>query len=549
MSKCIEKLPHSCGTSDALQVFMNEKGEYNGFCFACSTYIDNPYPDGTVLNRSVSRKESSANAREVLEQISNYPILPIKHRHLEQESIEYFGVKTAVSEEDGTTPTAYFFPFLNEKEELIACKVKTPDKSVFWIGEAKKALPFGWHQALISNARNLFVTEGEEDAIALWQALKHKQKGTQWEHLTPAVISVKNGSAGAAKEISALLSSIRHNFRELVICFDMDDPGKEAAQKVLQIIPTARVVSMPEKDANECVIKGRTLALANAALFKATTPKNTRIIWASDLYDAARQPAEYGLSWPWEGMSELTRGIRPGETTYIGAGVKMGKGEVRNTLIAHLIVNHDLKVFVASPEEVNKKTIKLVLGKVAGRHFHDPNKEFDFEAYDKAAKLIGNNLGLLDVYQHLGWDTLKLDIQQAATEGVKAFFIDPITNLTNHASPGEANTLLQGFAQDLAAMSKDLDLITFLFCHLKAPDSGQSHERGGEVLSHQFAGSRAMMRSCNYMMGIEGNKNPELPIEERNVRKLVILEDREFGSSGYIRLYWDHNTGLFTEID
>ena len=51
------------------------------------------------------------------------------------------------------------------------------------------------------------------------------------------------------------------------------------------------------------------------------------------------------------------------------------------------------------------------------------------------------------------------------------------------------------------------------------------------------------------MIGIEGNKDPDLPDEERNIRHLVILEDREFGASARISLYWNKNNGLFTEIE
>ena len=71
---------------------------------------------------------------------------------------------------------------------------------------------------------------------------------------------------------------------------------------------------------------------------------------------------------------------------------------------------------------------------------------------------------------------------------------------------------------------------------------------GVRFYSNQFAGSRAMMRSCNYMIGLEGNKDPLLPIEQRNVRKLVMLEDREFGEVGSVPLYWDYKTSLFNEI-
>ena len=44
MSSCIEKLAHECGTSDALQVFEDD-GTFTGYCFACDTYVPDPYGD------------------------------------------------------------------------------------------------------------------------------------------------------------------------------------------------------------------------------------------------------------------------------------------------------------------------------------------------------------------------------------------------------------------------------------------------------------------------------------------------------------------------
>ena len=157
-------------------------------------------------------------------------------------------------------------------------------------------------------------------------------------------------------------------------------------------------------------------------------------------------------------------------------------------------------------------------------------------------------LFLINLYQHLGWETLKADIRAAASDGCKAIFIDPITNLTNGMEAASANVKLQEITQELSAMALDLNIVIFIFCHLRNPDSGPPHERGGEVLSSQFAGSRAMARSCNLMFGLEGNRDPHLEQEERNIRTLVLLEDREFGEVGRFRLYWDMNTGLFREI-
>jgi twinkle protein len=50
------------------------------------------------------------------------------------------------------------------------------------------------------------------------------------------------------------------------------------------------------------------------------------------------------------------------------------------------------------------------------------------------------------------------------------------------------------------------------------------------------------------MLGLEGNRDPHLPPEERNLRTLVLLEDREFGEVGRFKMYWDKHTGLFNEL-
>jgi hypothetical protein len=49
------------------------------------------------------------------------------------------------------------------------------------------------------------------------------------------------------------------------------------------------------------------------------------------------------------------------------------------------------------------------------------------------------------------------------------------------------------------------------------------------------------------MIGIEGNKDPELNDEQRNVRHIKLLEDREFGETGTFPIYWSRETTLFRE--
>lgn len=548
MARCIEKLPHSCGSGDGLQVFEQEDKTYDAYCFACGKYEPDPYKDQPADYKPTRIGKTDEQIKAEIVEISSYQTVSLPDRKLRQEALLYFGVKVGLSEVDGQTPEALYFPYENDVG-LTGYKARIISTKNMWsIGTTKGAGLFGWKQALSSGSKRLFITEGELDAAALFQALKDKSRGGKWEHLIPAVCSIKNGAGGAKSDIAAQLDDIQRNFKEVVLVFDNDAPGKQAVQDVLKILPTAMAANVPHgKDANDSVIKGYSSALADAVLFKAEVPKNTRIVQGSSLHEAGRKQAEWGLSWPWKKLTDITRGVRFGETVYIGAGVKMGKSELVNAIGAHHIKEHGLKIFMAKPEESNRKSYQMVMSKLAGRIFHDPNIPFDFVAYDKVSAKYGDCVYFLDLYQHMGWKELKTDIHVAVQQGCRIIFIDPITNLVNGEASGEQNTMLQEIAQELAAMAKDLDIIVYIFCHLKAPTNGDSHERGGRVFSHQFAGSRAMMRSCNMMLGLEGNKDPNLKPEERNMRHLVLLEDREFGATGTVALYWDERTGLFNE--
>lgn len=553
MGKCVEKLPHKtdkCNSRDGLQVFLEDNGKYTGFCFACNTRVENPYGDKPADYKPVIKVKTDEEIRQELEEISQYASHPIPSRKLKAEYLNVYGVKVGVSEIDGETPNSAFFPYADADGKIVGYKARLLEEKRMWgVGSLKNVMFFGWHFAITTGAKRLYITEGEFDAVALFQIFKDKSKGTQYADFNPAIVSLSHGASSAVRDIQRHLPEIRKYFKEIVLVFDNDVPGKNAAEAVVKLLPEVMVANLPCKDANEALIEGKSVACYNACQFNATKPKNTRIVSANSLHELGKQAPKFGLSWPWGHITKATRGIRFGETIYIGAGQKQGKSEVVNTLAAHFIREHGLNVFLVKPEEANAKTYKLVAGKLAGKFFHDPTKDFDEQSYDEAGKVIENHLFVLDLYQHVGWESLKEDIRVAATtNNCKVVIIDPITNLTNGMEAGAANVKLQEIAQELSAMALDLNIVIFIFCHLRNPDSGPPHERGGEVLSSQFAGSRAMARSCNLMLGLEGNRDPNLDPEERNMRTLVLLEDREYGEVGRFRLYWDNTTGLFNEL-
>jgi twinkle protein len=545
----VDRQPHDCGSKRGLNIFENEDGTFSGWCFSCKKYVPNPYEDKPAGYKPPQGfRKTPEEIQQELRAITGFRSFALPDRKIKEETVSYFGVRISVSEVDGVTPTAHYYPYYKQ-DDLKGYKVRLVDSKKFWgIGETKDVDLFGWQQAIGTGAKRIYITEGEVDAMALYQVLKDGQKG-DFADQNPAVVSLAHGSSAAGRDLSSFAKRLREHFKEIVLVFDMDDPGRKAVEDVMKVLPECLVAALPAKDAAECLKEGRSKALFAACVFNAKRPKNTRLVRADDLFVAAKKPAEYGFSWPWKHLTQKTRGIRLGETIYIGAGQKQGKSEIVNTLAAHFIRQYGWNVLLAKPEESNVKSVKMVAGKLAGKIFHDPNIEFDEDAYDKACEEMRDKLYLLNLYQHVGWETLKADIREAALDGCKAIFIDPITNLTNGVNAADANTKLQEIAQELSAMALDLNIVIFIFCHLRNPDNGPPHERGGEVLSSQFAGSRAMARSCNLMLGLEGNRDPDLPAEQRNLRTLVLLEDREFGETGRFPMYWDNATGLFNEVN
>ena len=549
MSQCVTKLAHSCGSRNGLQVF-EEDGSLTGYCFSCGTYVHDPLGVGKTIDDIPIKQRLTKTKEEIeadLAEITSCSSIDLPDRRLRAKALDYYGIKIGMSEQDGKTPTFHFYPYTRDGE-LVAYKVRHIETKRMWsVGDQKDVDLFGWEQAIATGAKRLIITEGELDACALKTILQRYTKEAYVDYM-PAVCSLPHGSGAAGRDLAKLMPKIRKHFKEISFSFDHDKAGDKAVEDSCKVVPDATVITLPGKDANECLIEGKGKSAFAATQFNASKPKNTRLVFGEDLHDDAREQAKFGeLTWPWEHVDKTTRGLRYGETIYVGAGVKMGKSEFLNALGAHFIKKHDVKVYMAKPEEANKKTYKLLAGKMVGKVFHDPEVEMDYDAYDKAGAMMSKKLCMVNLFQHLGWETLEADIYSAVGWGAKVVFIDPITNLTNGLEASVANIKLQEYAQKLAAMALDLHIVIFIFCHLKSPAQGNDHEHGGSVLSSQFAGSRAMMRSCNLMLGLEGDKSPDLSLEEKNMRSLVLLEDREFGQTGHFPLYWDVKTSLFNE--
>jgi twinkle protein len=326
---------------------------------------------------------------------------------------------------------------------------------------------------------------------------------------------------------------------------DQDEAGSSASRDIANLVPHAKFMRLSEKDANDMLQGGKQQEFISA-FWDASIYKPEFLVQVSDIMEDIMRKPTMGEPWPWPTLTKLTYGRRPGEGMYVGAGVKIGKSEFINELIA-FDLQRGKKIGILKYEEKPWNTVKRVAGKIDKTFYHKPDLPYNDKDLERTALTFQGNLLMYPAFGPAVWDSTRDFIRYAALSGCKTIVVDPITKLTNHLTSSETETELRKISDELACMAQDLGFFYIVTCHLKAPLAGAVHERGGKVQSSQFRGSRSMMESCFYMLGIERNKDPELSEKERNTSTFVLLEDRNFGNSDRFDVYYDLSNQSYLE--
>lgn len=422
--------------------------------------------------------------------------------------------------------------------QIVAQKIRYKDKSFTVLGDGKKMGLYGMH-LWRDGGKRVVVTEGEIDALSVSQVQNNK-----W-----AVVSIPNGAQAARKSLQNNLEWLEQ-FEEVVLMFDNDDAGNAAVEDCVDLFTPGKckIARLPLKDANEMLMANRGAELINA-IWDAKAYRPEAVLSMTDVREAAIKVPTMGIPWCWPSLTDLTFGINRKTSYYIGAGVGIGKTNWAKELQSWLVNVHNLKVGVFMLEEPLATTAKGIAGKFVGKAFHRPDLGYTQEEITEAIDGLEDKVFF---YNHpvsgTEWDDIKKAIRYMVVSlGVTDIFLDNLTVMVAHLPASEANDEVNRIAKEIKDLLQELDFTLYGFSHLNAPAKGASHEEGGKVLESQFTGSRGLMRFGNYMLGIERNKDPELPPEERNLGHIVLLKDRQYGRAGRFPVYYNQDTDQFLE--
>lgn len=253
-------------------------------------------------------------------------------RGITRETAEAFRVSDAVvwhHDENREIP-AIAFPYIRNGELLQVKRigVERPDGKKLIMAEADcEPCLFGW-QALDKSARVLVLCEGEIDCMS------YAQMGL------PALSVPFGGGKGAKQQWIEYEYHNLDRFDEIWLSLDNDDVGREAAKEIARRLGEhrCRLVELPHKDINECVMAGMDFEAVFECLERAKYFDPDELCSAGDLLQEtidAFEQRDIGLfTSPWTSLNRNFK-FRAGELTLVNGVNGHGKTE----LVGHIVVN------------------------------------------------------------------------------------------------------------------------------------------------------------------------------------------------------------------
>lgn len=281
---------------------------------------------------------------------------------------------------------------------------------------------------------SIYVTEGEYDAISLWQ------------YGYTNVCSLPNGAQG----INGWVEDIEAG-KDFKVCLDNDSAGADGAEKFADRMGRARCsrVYSRLKDFNDYLQCGMSKAEVDKLVADAEPMFKAPVInigeYLEEAYKVLDDPeAANGYPTPWESVNRIWGGVRLGETTAASGFTGDGKTTLGMAIGSHMIQEHDLPALIVSPEMREQ----FLLMELAANYFKKKIETYDelneyLEKYDGKVFIAK----VFDQWTHKSKDSLlnhTFDVIEHAIKhnGVKFIILDHLRLFINAMNQQDSERLM-----------------------------------------------------------------------------------------------------------
>lgn len=516
-----------CGSSDALSVYPEHT-----FCFSCRTRrkidgTNDHHTTGSSGDTGFGSRPAADMTKELYK--GSYTALPA--RKLTEETCRFWSyMKTEIGGKQ-----RHCANYLNDNREIVAQKLRFPDKTFPWKFRASfKGLYGQWLWR--SGGKMVVITEGELDALSVSQVQQNK-----WP-----VVSLPDGAGSETKSITEAMEWL-NTFDKIVIFFDNDDAGRKAAEKACKIIPPGKcyVAWTPNgyKDPSDLLVAGKSKAIIEA-IWGAKRYVPGGIVSGQAVIDRLKNRPKV-KAYPYPDYMPLfnhkVEGIRLGELDTWTSGSGMGKTTVIKALQLHYFDTTDLAQALIHLEEPLEDTGDDLIGYRMGKRVGLQETEYDPAEYDTVASelfLATNSAGvqklqLYDAFGSLEDASLYNTIRYMAGSGVRLFWLDHLSILVSD-SDEETNErrLIDSIMHNLKSLTVELGIYIGLISHLRKPaGSGKSFENGAIPTLDDLRGSGGIKQLSNSVYAVSRDQQAESDLA-RNTSLVSVLKCRKTGRTG-----------------
>ena len=502
----------SCGSSDALARYTDG----HGHCFSCLYYEHGDDTHTTITKTHTHLMDFTGD------------FVPLKGRNLREDTLKKFNVRY-----DHDTKTIRF-PYYSQAGQLVGFKSRDTDKDFRWTGKNEDHALFG--QQLWGRGKEIVITEGELDCLSVYQIRP-----------TWPVVSLPNGAAGAKKALQHQLKWLM-GFESIVLFFDSDEAGQQAAQDCASLFPhdklfIARLDSY--KDANEALIAKDYEAITSTVLWNRKPYSPKTVIDGRDLFALATRPLHgRDADWPFTALDRITSGLRKGELVTVTSGSGVGKSTFCGE-IAQALVDQGEKVGYIALEESLQRTALRLMSIKANKPLHLNNElpEKDLkDAFD--ASLGTGQVYLRDGFGSVDPDSILSDCRfMALAKEVGWIILDHLSILMSGNESHDERKLIDVTMTKLRSFVEETGIGMLLISHLKRPQGDKGHEDGQQVSLGQLRGSHSIVQLSDMVIALERNLSAG-----DNMANIRVLKNRFNGQTGQAgTITFDGSTGRMTE--
>lgn len=424
------------------------------------------------------------------------------------------------------------FPLFDENDQHVANQIRLAEKQFKVQGLLDKAGLFG-QSVFPAGGKSVTVTEGYYDAMAGFQLT-----GSRYPNV--GVMS----SSSAKKEVVRNFEYL-NSFNEIILNFDNDKPGQEAAKLVASLFSPGKVRMLKldkRKDANEYLMDGLVKDYVNE-WFRAAPFMPDGLQLGSDpklLEDIIKYKEPRSIPYPWPGLNHKTYGIRTSEMVLLTADTGDGKTTVIKEIEYALLMHPDLieegaGVGFLHLEEPKRDLAVGLMSVHNSKPYHFPDVARTEEELRDAYKAVLDTDRVV-IWDHFGSndiDVVLAKIRHMAALGCRYIMVDHLSIIVSDQS-GDERKQLDEISTKIKTLTMNLDIAVFCVIHIN---------RQGQV-----RGSAGPEQVANIVIRLERNKK-DLSEWRRNITRLSVEKNRKFGRTGpACYLSYSEMTGRLEEL-